>query len=142
MALVQFKIGGSAVATFERPTNGTASTAFFVTSLPGLKPPNERLQRLTFPAINGQAAKKMGADAWVAEQRGWVEGSSFASLVGAINTLAALSKAQTAGTLLLLDGAKSLTEVIMTKLNFPRVWGYGGRYCADYEITWEQLGGE
>jgi hypothetical protein len=130
-------IGG---VTFVRPANNTGNTNYFATGTPGVTPPTERLQRFTYPGVNGQAVKKLGAGPDTGGVIGFVDASSLANLETGRAAVNALCKAQTPGTATFYNASISVSNVIVTGVKWGAFWGYGGRVCADFELSWEATG--
>jgi len=130
-------IGG---VTFLRPVNNTGNTNYFATDVTGLTPPTERLQRITYPGVDGQAVKKLGAGPHAGTLVGFIDAASLAHLETGRAAVAALAKAQTAGALSFYDASFAITSGIVTGVTFGRAWGYSGRYCLDFELAFESVG--
>lgn len=125
---------------FVRPAPTTANSQYQCTGTPGITPPNERLMRKTYPGVNGQAIKKLGAGANSGKITGFIDASSAVSLASAKTTLDALAKGQTAGTASFYDGAITVSNAIVSALAYGDFWGYAGRCCLNFELTWEATG--
>lgn len=125
---------------FEKPANSTDETRYFATNTPGIVPPTERLERYTYPGVNGQAIKKLGAGPAGGKVAGWVEGSTLEDLKTGKDAVDALCKAQTPGTLSFYDGAFTYSNGIITAVHWGEFWGYAGRVCLNYDLEWETSG--
>jgi hypothetical protein len=132
-----FNVGGVSVL---RAVPMTSGTQYSCTELGAPVPATERLQELTYPGVNGVAIKKLGAGAQSGTLKGFIDSDSTANLATAKTTLDALCKGQTAGTLGFLNGGITVSNGIIASVTYGDFWGYNGRSCLDFEMTWKATG--
>jgi len=132
-----FAIGSVSIV---RPAPGTGDSVYSCTEIDGPHPAVERLQRLTYSGVNGQAVKKLGKGAQSGTVKGFIDASSAANLGTAKATLDGLCSGQTAGTASFFDAAFTVSNVIVTDVKPGAYWGYGARVCLNFELTWESTG--
>ena len=137
--VVRFTVGQTDT-DFLRPAASTDATNLFAYGVSEV-PPVERLGRWAYPGLDGQFVKKLGGAPRRVRQTGHVEGSSAANLATAKGTVNALVVDQAGGTLAVHDGTESFANMIATGLRWTHHFRAGGRYCAAYELAWEETGG-
>lgn len=130
-------IGG---VNFVRPANTTSTSVYQCTGTPGILPPTERIQGYTYPGINGQALKKLGAGSSSGKITGFIDAATTTDLASAKTALDALAKAQTSGNITFYDSAITVSNAIVREISYGNFWGYGGRSCLDFELGWESTG--
>jgi hypothetical protein len=123
-----------------RPTNTAGNSQYQCTELGAPIPATERLQELTYPGVNGVAIKKLGAGAQAGSLKGFIDADTSVNLASAKTALDALCKGQTAGTIGFFSGALTVSNGIVATVTYGNYWGYGGRVCLDFEITWKATG--
>jgi len=122
--------------TLVHPANNAEPLNYFGVSN-AFDPPEQMLQKWGYIGQNGQQIKTLGTGGKSGVTHGFLDtnGADPANLDTGVHALMDAVKDSVPGSIMV--GTLVIDNGILTKVVFPRQWGYGTRVCMDFIIAWE-----